>query len=203
MLTSLILFAIVATLSPGGATTLATASGAQFGYLKSLPLILGIAAALAVLVAVSGAGLSSMLARFPMLSLAMKLAGTGYLLLLAAKIARSGSAGAGQHEVVRPVGFFGGESQGLGHGIRGRCVFLDPDARSGSAGRADGDSVWCCCSPVLVDLVCGRCDPCANPADTAAMAGLEHHIGGAVGPVDCANLALTATAGQRQQLRYR
>ncbi|RUT99352.1 LysE family translocator, partial [Mesorhizobium sp. M7A.T.Ca.TU.009.02.1.1] len=43
----LILFAIVATTTPGIATTLSTASGAQFGFRRSVPLLVGSAAGLA------------------------------------------------------------------------------------------------------------------------------------------------------------
>ena len=43
----LVLFVVVSTITPGGATTLATASGAQFGFRRSVPLIAGIAAGLA------------------------------------------------------------------------------------------------------------------------------------------------------------
>lgn len=46
-----LLFALVATLSPGGATTVVTASGIQYGYIRSIPLILGIAVGLAMLAA--------------------------------------------------------------------------------------------------------------------------------------------------------
>ena len=41
LLVSLVTFALVATCSPGGATTLATASGAQFGFVRCLPLMAG------------------------------------------------------------------------------------------------------------------------------------------------------------------
>jgi threonine/homoserine/homoserine lactone efflux protein len=57
----LITFAMAATISPGGTTSLATASGLQFGYVRSLPLIFGIASALALLVAVSGTGLGTII----------------------------------------------------------------------------------------------------------------------------------------------
>ncbi len=108
MLMSLIMFAIIATLSPGGATTLATASGAQFGYVRSLPLVLGIAAALAILVSVSATGLSSAVIRFPILALSMKLVGSGYLVWLAFKIARAPAPGAKEYGSTVPISFFGG-----------------------------------------------------------------------------------------------
>ena len=52
----LLLFVIVSTVTPGGATTLATASGANFGLRRSLPLIGGVAAGLASLAAVAATG---------------------------------------------------------------------------------------------------------------------------------------------------
>lgn len=89
-LVPLVLFAVIATGSPGGATTLATASGARFGYRRSIPLILGIAATLSALVAVSGTGLASTLLGAPSLHLAVKFLGTVYLLWLASRILLAG-----------------------------------------------------------------------------------------------------------------
>ena len=77
---SLVVFALLSTLSPGGATSLATASGAQFGYKKTIPLIGGIALTLALLVAISSTGLSAAILVFPVLEAGMKAVGTIYLL---------------------------------------------------------------------------------------------------------------------------
>lgn len=57
----LLLFAAVATVTPGGATMLATASGACFGFARSISLMLGIAIGLALLAAVAVVGLGSLL----------------------------------------------------------------------------------------------------------------------------------------------
>ena len=86
----LILFVVVSTITPGGATTLATASGAQFGFRRSMPLMAGIAAGLASLASASAAGLAGVLLAAPSLQTAMRVAGSAYLLWLAWKIARSG-----------------------------------------------------------------------------------------------------------------
>lgn len=85
----LAIFTLVSTLTPGGATTLATASGAHFGYVRSLPLIAGIAFGLASMAAAAAAGLGGLLLAVPALQLGMKTAGSAYLLWLAYKIARS------------------------------------------------------------------------------------------------------------------
>ncbi|MBN4066257.1 LysE family transporter [Ahrensia sp. AH-315-G08] len=101
---ALAVFAIVSTASPGGATTLATASGAQFGFLRSLPLIAGIAISLACLVAISGTGLSAALVAVPSLRFIMKTAGTVYLLWLAFVILRAGPPDTANLTKRKPIG---------------------------------------------------------------------------------------------------
>lgn len=86
----LILFAGAAAITPGGATMLATASGAHFGYRRSLPLIAGITASLASMAAAAALGLGGIILAVPSLSLVMKLAGSVYLAWLAWQIARRG-----------------------------------------------------------------------------------------------------------------
>jgi threonine/homoserine/homoserine lactone efflux protein len=103
----LILFALVSTLSPGGATMLATASGAQFGFRRSVPLLAGIAVGLACLAAAAAAGLAGLLLAAPSLQLAMKLAGSAYLAWLAWKIGRSGPPAPKSH-LTTPTRFWGG-----------------------------------------------------------------------------------------------
>ncbi len=86
----LAVFAVVSTITPGGATTLATASGAHFGFRRSVPLMAGIAIGLASMAAAAAAGLAGVLLTAPSLQVAMKAAGSIYLVWLALKIARSG-----------------------------------------------------------------------------------------------------------------
>ena len=93
MLLPVLLFVLVATVSPGGATTLATASGAQFGLRRSLPLLLGIAAGLTTLAVAAALGLAGVLFEVPHLELVVRALGTAYLLWLAWGIARSGAPG--------------------------------------------------------------------------------------------------------------
>ena len=103
----LALFVLVSTVSPGGATTLATASGANFGFRRSLPLIGGIAAGLATMAAAAAAGLAGVLLAMPSLQIALKAMGSLYLLWLAWQIGHRGpphlAAGA-----ARPTGFAAG-----------------------------------------------------------------------------------------------
>lgn len=103
----LLLFVLVATFSPGGATTLATASGANFGWLRSLPLLLGISVGLAMVAAAAAGGLGSLILAGPSLQLAMKLVGSLYLLWLAWQIARRGQPG-GAAVNEKPASFLAG-----------------------------------------------------------------------------------------------
>ncbi len=102
------LFAIVATLSPGGATTLATASGVRFGYRRSVPLMLGIAAGLAILSTAGATGLGAIMSAFPVLQLAIKVAGTLYLTWLAWQIWGAVRPQGPNQDNQNPIGFLSG-----------------------------------------------------------------------------------------------
>ncbi|WP_353649340.1 LysE family translocator [Nakamurella sp. A5-74] len=100
-------FALISTITPGGATAIATATGAHFGLRRSLPVLSGICVALAIMAAVAAAGLSGLLTAVPILALALRIAGTAYLLWLAVRTARSGS----PHQAERssePISLTGG-----------------------------------------------------------------------------------------------
>ncbi|MER8968372.1 LysE family translocator [Mesorhizobium sp. M0808] len=103
----LALFALVSTSTPGMATTLSTASGAQFGFRRSIPLMAGSAAGLATVAAAGAAGLAGLLAAAPSLQVAMKMAGTLYLTWLALKIGRSGPPNL-DVAMAKPNSFLGG-----------------------------------------------------------------------------------------------
>lgn len=102
----LALFVLTSTITPGGATTLAATSGAQFGFRRSIPLMAGISAGVAALAFIAGAALSGLLMAAPSLQLVMKFTGTGYLLWLAWKIGRSGPPNL-RAELATPLGFVG------------------------------------------------------------------------------------------------
>jgi len=103
----LVLFVTIATISPGGATTLATASGARFGFVRSTPLLAGIAVGLGALAGAAAAGLAGILLAAPFLQTGMKTIGSAYLLWLALKIARRG-APVTNDSAAMPTTFIGG-----------------------------------------------------------------------------------------------
>ncbi len=88
---SLVLFVFVSTISPGGATALATASGVNFGWRRSLPLLSGISFGLGSMAAAAAGGIGALIAEAPHLQLIMKALGSLYLIWLAWQIAWRGS----------------------------------------------------------------------------------------------------------------
>jgi threonine/homoserine/homoserine lactone efflux protein len=102
----LIAFAAVSTVTPGATTTLATASGAHFGFRRSLPFMIGVAIGLAGMAIAAAAGLAGLLLALPSLEFAMKLAGSAYLLWLAIRIGRSGPPHL-DRSITRPTSFLG------------------------------------------------------------------------------------------------
>jgi len=108
LLVSLILFAVVTTVTPGGANLMAAASGMRFGWRRSLPLLLGIALGLAILVAMTATGLGALLQSVPALQLAMRVAGSAYLIWLAWRIGRSGAPNIAADNAATPSSFVAG-----------------------------------------------------------------------------------------------
>ncbi|WP_176085806.1 LysE family translocator [Martelella sp. HB161492] len=99
-------FAIAASLSPGPNNMMAFTSGVNFGYVRTLPHIAGIAFGFAFLLACVGAGLGALLTAFPPLFLATKIAGGAYLVWIAWKIATTRSMGEGTaNSRGRPLSF--------------------------------------------------------------------------------------------------
>ncbi len=121
----LLLFATVATITPGGATMLATASGGRFGFVRSIPMLLGIAVALASLAAVAALGLGQLLLATPALQTLMKALGSAYLLWLAWRIARAGAPNANDGPA-KPITF--------GNGIL--LLWLNPKSWAMTVGAA-------------------------------------------------------------------
>ena len=105
---SLLTFAAVATISPGGATTLAAASGTRFGMLRSIPLIAGIVIGMTTLIGSLAGGLGALAQSWPPLLLILRLIGSAYLLWLAWVIARQGAPYDERKGPNSPIGFVAG-----------------------------------------------------------------------------------------------
>jgi threonine/homoserine/homoserine lactone efflux protein len=101
----LALFAFVSSVTPGPNNVMLTASGASFGYRRTVPHMLGITAGVVVMVLLVGAGLGAVFEREPRIYTGLKYLGAVYLAWLAWKIAGSSGVDLGRSGA-RPFGFW-------------------------------------------------------------------------------------------------
>ena len=101
----LVLFAAVMTLTPGPNVVLVTACGANFGFRRTIPQMLGITLGFGLMVVAAGLGLAGLVRAEPGLHLVLKFAGAAYLVYLAWRIAHAQAAG-GAPAQAKPIGFF-------------------------------------------------------------------------------------------------
>jgi threonine/homoserine/homoserine lactone efflux protein len=90
-LLGLVAFAFAGSVSPGPNNAILWASGLRFGYRRTLSHVLGTALGIGALVVVASLGIGELVQAVPALKLALKLAGSAYLLWLAYLVARSES----------------------------------------------------------------------------------------------------------------
>lgn len=101
-------FAFAMAGTPGPNNTMVTASGANYGFRRTLPVAIGMGAGVAVIIFIVAAVGGSVIAE-PRVHLALKWLGIAYLLWLAWRIANAVPAGAvPDGSVQRPFGFFEG-----------------------------------------------------------------------------------------------
>lgn len=100
-LLGLVGFSFVSAVTPGPNNILLWASGAAFGFRRTVPHVLGTAVGLGGMAIAAAAGVAALVAAVPALGVLMRVAGSAYLLYLAWQIARSGQLHAG--EAARPM----------------------------------------------------------------------------------------------------
>ena len=83
---SMLGFLWVAAITPGPNNTLLTASGANYGFFRSLPLMIGIMLGMQCILVLVAFGVGSLILLYPALHLILKIDGSVYLLWLAWKI---------------------------------------------------------------------------------------------------------------------
>jgi threonine/homoserine/homoserine lactone efflux protein len=99
-------FAFVMTFTPGPNNIMLTASGANFGFVRSIPHMAGVVVGFVVLLMACGGGLGTLVTSFPQVQIVLKLAGSAYMLWLAWKIASASSGGEGERPTGRPLTFW-------------------------------------------------------------------------------------------------
>ncbi len=85
----LVLFALVSSITPGPNNLMLLASGANFGFRRSVPHMLGISMGFALMALLVGIGLAQVFELYPVLKLILKILAMVYMLYLAWKIANA------------------------------------------------------------------------------------------------------------------
>ena len=89
-LTALLLFATAMSFSPGPNTTLSTALAANLGLKRAMRFCLAVPMGWTLLLVATGLGLGALITSVPVLRLAVKVLGVGYMVWLAWKLAGAG-----------------------------------------------------------------------------------------------------------------
>ncbi len=102
-------FAFVTSITPGPNNVILLASGANFGFRRTMPFALGINAGFMIMLAVVGMGLGQIIQADPRISLVLKIVSVAYVLWLAWKIASSNSVPRAEGDTTaRPISFVQG-----------------------------------------------------------------------------------------------
>lgn len=104
ILLALIAFAFVSSITPGPNNLMLMASGANFGFRRSIPHMLGIGLGFTFMVLLVGTGLVQLFDTYPVSYTVLKIASVAYLLFLAWKIANAAPA-KGHSETGTPMTF--------------------------------------------------------------------------------------------------
>jgi len=99
-------FAFVTSATPGPNNILLTASGANFGLIRTLPHIAGIIMGVALMNICVGLGLGALFSQFPLVQQALRVAGSAYLLWLAYKLLNFSSSSPSDSGTKQPFGFW-------------------------------------------------------------------------------------------------
>ena len=93
MLLALATFCFASSITPGPNNMMLLASGAHFGFARTVPHMLGVTLGFGVMVLAIGLGIGSLFTTYPILYSILRIMGTLYLLYLAWRIATSGGFG--------------------------------------------------------------------------------------------------------------
>lgn len=104
LLIGLLQFAFVSSITPGPNNLMLLASGANFGFRRTIPHMLGVGLGHSFMIVVVGLGLIGLFEAIPWLQTALTAVGIGYLLWLAWKIAHAAAPGEGD-AAGRPLTF--------------------------------------------------------------------------------------------------
>jgi threonine/homoserine/homoserine lactone efflux protein len=94
LFTALVAFAFVSSITPGPNNLMLMTSGANFGFVRTIPHLLGVSIGFTLMIVLVGAGLAKVFEIYPIAHTILKYASCAYLVWLAWKIATSAPPGA-------------------------------------------------------------------------------------------------------------
>ncbi|HWK94494.1 MAG TPA: LysE family translocator [Pseudolabrys sp.] len=104
---ALVVFVFATAFTPGPNNIMVTASGVNFGFVRTIPHMAGITAGFVVLLLAAAAGLGLIFTAAPVLQTGLKIAGALYMLWLAWKVANSRPTSAtGDADLASPMTFW-------------------------------------------------------------------------------------------------
>tara|TARA_R110002012_G_scaffold57405_4_gene147948 strand:+ start:47 stop:640 length:594 start_codon:yes stop_codon:yes gene_type:complete len=106
ILTALMLFALVSSITPGPNNLMLMASGVNYGVKRSLPHMFGVSLGFTLMVALVGLGIMQLFDMFPVTYQILKVLSVTYLLYLAYKIATASNAKQNNTTDAKPMTFF-------------------------------------------------------------------------------------------------
>lgn len=140
-----LLFAVVASITPGPTNILVLSNSQRHGLAAAWPIVLGACAAVAALILLLGLGLGELLRRHPLLQQGLAWLGVGWLSYLAWSLFRSAGGIDGAEPPAprraRRRGVATGQSQGLDDGPRRAGTVRRGRRRTGRADRPAGIAV--------------------------------------------------------------
>jgi threonine/homoserine/homoserine lactone efflux protein len=107
LLFGLIAFAFVSSATPGPNNLMLMASGTNFGFLRTIPHMLGVSLGFMLMVILVGLGLAKLFEAVPVLQLVLKIGSVAYLVYLAWKIATSSAPKGDVDAGAKPMTFLG------------------------------------------------------------------------------------------------
>ena len=105
ILLGLALFALVSSITPGPNNLMLMASGANFGYRKTLPHIMGVWLGFTLMIVLVGAGVVQVFDAYPISYQVLKVLSVAYLLYLAWRIATAGPVSGSDEATGKPFSF--------------------------------------------------------------------------------------------------
>ncbi|MBY0381272.1 MAG: LysE family translocator [Xanthobacteraceae bacterium] len=104
---ALFVFATAALFTPGPNNIMLMTSGLNYGFVRTLPHLVGVCLGFALLVAIVGFGFGAVFSAYPVLQTVLKYGGAAYLVYLAIRIALSHPAQVRQNVEGKPMTFLG------------------------------------------------------------------------------------------------